>query len=119
MELAKQSLDIGLYVTDAGKSRSFYEGEVGLDYEELLPVGGGTRQHRLALRGSVLKLNESRNDLPHAASGYRRLLIAADRAADLIDPDGVAVSLVEPGSDGIDKIGIEVASADREAHGRF
>jgi catechol 2,3-dioxygenase-like lactoylglutathione lyase family enzyme len=116
MDLAKQSLDVGLYVTNAEASRAFYERDLGLPYEELLPVGGGVRQHRLGLRGSVLKLNESRNDVVSAPTGYRRLLIAGDDGArDATDPDGVAVSM----DDRVTHIGIKVASADPDAHARF
>lgn len=114
MKLAKPSLDIGLYVSDIDASRAFYENEVGLPYEELLKVGGGVHQHRLGLRGSVLKLNSSRNDVAAAPTGYRRLLIAAVTSVprDLTDPDGIAVSIVEPGDSGITAIGIEIATAD-------
>lgn len=123
MDLAKPGLDIGLYVSDAAASRAFYEDTLGLPYEELLPVGGGVRQHRLALRGSVLKLNESRNELPEGApTGYRRLLIATadgQQPRDLVDPDGTAVSLVAKGTDCVDTIGIEIATADVARHGRF
>jgi lactoylglutathione lyase len=123
VDLAKQSLDVGLYVTSADASRAFYESDVGLPYEELLPVGGGVRQHRLGLRGSVLKLNESRSDLVAAPTGYRRLLIAGDGDGDgdgvgdrdATDPDGIAVSI----SPRVTHIGIEVASADPAAHARF
>ena len=113
IELAKPCLDVGMYVRNIDASRRFYEDDVGLPYEELLPVGGGVHQHRLGLRGSVLKLNASRNDLAAEPTGYRRLLIAADVAArrDLVDPDGTAVSLVPEGEDGITAIGIEIAAA--------
>ena len=122
MDLAKSCLDVGLYVTDADASRSFYEGKLHLAYEELLPVGGGVRQHRLSLRGSVLKLNESRTPGDDAPTGYRRLMIAATDdtgAADLVDADGLAVSVVPRGTDSIDAIGIEVAVADPDEQGRF
>jgi catechol 2,3-dioxygenase-like lactoylglutathione lyase family enzyme len=122
MDLAKPCLDVGLYVDDAQASRSFYEGELGLAYEELLPVGGGVRQHRLGLRGSVLKLNESRTPADRAPTAYRRLLIATSDGAptaDLVDPDGLAVSLVAPNTYGIVAIGIDVVSSDPDAHGRF
>ena len=119
MRLAKPSLDIGLYVRDIDASRAFYENEVGLPYEELLKVGGGVHQHRLGLRGSVLKLNSSRSDVPTTPSGYRRLLIAAGHGAsettrDLTDPDGTPVTVVAAGTDGITAIGIEIATADVE-----
>lgn len=83
----------------------FWQEEVGLPFEEMLPTGGGNRQHRHGLNGAVLKLNHSREPLPeNAPSGYRELLIArADLAAPrtLTDPDGNRVTLVPAGFEGI------------------
>ena len=74
-----------------------------LPFEELLPVGGGVRQHRHAMNGSVFKLNDVRDPIAvrRRAAGYRELLIA--RAGmrtprPLVDPDGNVVTLVPPGS---------------------
>ncbi|MEX2227413.1 MAG: hypothetical protein WEB52_13300 [Dehalococcoidia bacterium] len=36
----------------------------GLTYEEMLPMGGGLRQHRHDMNGSILKVNVSRDPLP-------------------------------------------------------
>jgi catechol 2,3-dioxygenase-like lactoylglutathione lyase family enzyme len=112
VRLAKPCLDIGLYVRDIDASRSFYENELGLPYEELLKVGGGVHQHRLGLLGSVLKLNSSRNDLQQAPTGYQRLLIAAGDPGDFTDPDGTRVSIVEPGDGGVTAVGVEIATDD-------
>lgn len=74
VELAKQCLDVGLYTAATEATLAFYRDTLGLPYEELLKVSKGNRQHRLGLRGSVLKVNESRDPLPAAPSGFRRLI---------------------------------------------
>lgn len=98
MNLAKASLDVGLFTNNVEAMLHFYQDDIGLLFEELLPTGGGSRQHRHGLNGSVLKINESRDPLPPAAaSGYQRLTIATDRVAapvDMSDPDGNAIRLV-------------------------
>jgi lactoylglutathione lyase len=109
VELAKPSLDVGLYTDRIDDLRSFYEGQVGLPYEELLKAGRGIHQHRLGLNGSVLKLNSAREPLGDAPTAYTTLVIASDRVTSpehLTDPDGTAVLLVPPGHHGISGIGI-------------
>lgn len=108
--LAKPSLDVGLYTNALADGMAFYGAALGLDYEELLKAGGGVHQHRYGLRGSVLKLNHVRAELPNAPTGFRRLLVAAqagDTVAAMSDPDGLAVAIVEPGTDGVSRIGVE------------
>lgn len=101
----------------------FWQTEVGLAFDHMLPLGGGMRQHRHDLLGSVLKINHSKGDLPAAPpSGYRELLIARDGLREtkrLTDPDGNRVSLVPPGTDGIERIGIRLGVRDVNAHRRF
>lgn len=114
MKLAKQSLDAGLFTNNIDAMLRFYQEEVGLPFEELLPTGGGSRQHRHGLNGSVLKINESREPFPaKGPTGYQRLSISTDRVSrrtDLEDPDGNAVTLL-PAGDGERFIEIEVAVA--------
>lgn len=120
MRLAKASLDVGLYTNDIEAMRSFYEEEVGLAYEELLKAGGGVHQHRLSLRGSVLKLNADREHLAPAPSCFRGLVIADEGATDarpLVDPDGLPVELVPKGAEDVTAIGIRWATPDPEALG--
>jgi lactoylglutathione lyase len=123
MQLAKPCLDVGVFTQRKDEMLAFYRDEVGLPYEELLPVGGGVQQHRHGLNGSVFKLNHSRDaleDLP--AAGYRKLHIArAGLAAprELVDPDGNALRLVPPGTDGIEAIRIDIAVHDLATHRRF
>ncbi len=115
MKLARQSLDVGLFTNNVAAMRRFYEEEIGLAFEEVLPTGGGARQHRLGLNGSVLKLNEARTAFPEGQpSGYQKLSISTEKVAaptDLADPDGNAVRLLP--ADGQEPwIEVDIAVAD-------
>jgi catechol 2,3-dioxygenase-like lactoylglutathione lyase family enzyme len=117
VKLAKQHLDVGLFTSNERAMLHFWQHDVGLAFEETLPLGGGVRQHRHAMNGSVLKLNAARDAITEAPlSGYRELAIARadiDAPRMLVDPDGNKISLVPPGHDGI--IGIQVRMAVRDA----
>lgn len=98
MELAKDFLDVGLYSDRYDELRAFYVGSLGLEYEELLKIGGGVHQHRLSLNGAVLKLNSSRQALDRSATNYVGLDIGMDSAErrEMADPDGTRI-VVGPG----------------------
>ena len=110
MKLAKQGIDIGLRTNQLEPSLSFWRDEIGLPYEELLKIGGGVHQHRLGLNGAVLKLNHARDPLPEAPSGYSELMIARDIRQPLNhqDPNGIPVTLVPTGYQGITHVGIKM-----------
>src|SRR6185312_10568575 len=79
VRLAKNHIDVGMMTGQIDAQLEFWQNDVGLPFEELLLLGGGRRQHRHGLNGSVLKINESRGPLPEAPpAGYRELLIARD-----------------------------------------
>jgi lactoylglutathione lyase len=123
MHLAKQHLDIGLFTTNEAAMLAFWQQEAGLVFEEALPLGGGVRQHRHAMNGSVFKLNAARDPLNEAPpSGYRELFIARDgleAPRRLVDPDGNALTLVPRGHLGIDAIAVRVVVADAAAQAKF
>lgn len=123
MELAKPRIDVGLFTTSPEPMLDFWQKEIGLPIDHVLPLGGGIQQHRHDLLGSVLKINHSRNELPIAPpSGYRELLIAREGLLGpkrLTDPDGNKVTLVPPGAYGIERIGIRLGVRDANAHRRF
>lgn len=123
MRLAKQHLDVGLFTTNEHAMLDFWQQEVGLAFEETLPLGGGVRQHRHAMNGSVLKLNGARDPLNSAPrSGYRELVIAREGIPSprpLVDPDGNSVVLVPPGHEGVVGIGVRMAVRDAAAIGHF
>ena len=124
MRLAKPCVDVGLMAAGPiAPMLRFWQDEVGLPFEELLPTGGGNHQHRHGLNGSVLKLNHAREGVPEAPpTGLRELWIArpglaAERA--LRDPEGNRVRLVPPGTRGVEGIGLRMAVRDPAAHAAF
>jgi len=124
IELAKPHLDIGLFTNQIEPLLAFWQNDVGLSFEELLPVGSGVRQYRHGANGSVVKLNHAREPLPSAVppSGYHELLIArAGLAAPrtLSDSDGNRITLLPPGNEGIVGIGIRLAVRDLAAFDDF
>lgn len=123
MQLAKPRIDLGLFTNQLEEMLTFWQAEIGLPFDHMLPLGGGKRQHRHDLLGSVLKINHKREPLTHAStSGYRELLIARDgldQARALADPDGNRVTLVPRGSFGIERIGIRLGVSDLDSHRHF
>ena len=123
-ELAKDRIDVGLYTNRYEVLADFYgpDGLVRLPYEELLKVGNGVHQHRYGLRGSVLKINSARADLPDAPTAFVRLTIADEQrstAAVLHDGDGTEVVLAPPGGNGLIDLAVHWATADVEEVGRL
>jgi catechol 2,3-dioxygenase-like lactoylglutathione lyase family enzyme len=123
MKLAKPRIDIGLRTNNVQPLLDFWQKEIGLPFDHLLPVRKGQNQHRHDLLGSVLKINEFADPIPdRPPSGYRELLIAREgmsRATSLTDPDGNRVTLVPKGTYGIERIGIRLAVRDVRAHRKF
>lgn len=121
MDLAKPRLDIGLSTNQLEPMLTFWQREVGLPLDHVLPIRKGQDQHRHDALGSVMKLNHHAaplNDGP--PSGYLELLIARDGAPRaLIDPDGNRVSLVPLGTHGVRQIGVRMGVRDLDAHRRF
>ena len=108
MKLAKDCVDVGLYTNQYEATRRFYCDQLGLPYEELLKVGGGTHQHRLGLRGSVLKVNHSREPLDEASTNFVGLEINGSEPNHLLDPDGLEVTV----SSDLERIAVHWASSD-------
>lgn len=123
MQLAKPRIDVGLFTNDLEPMLDFWQNRVGLAFDHLLPLGGGRRQHRHDLAGSILKINHARDPLPEIPpSGYREVLIARaglTAPETLADPDGNRVTLVPEGHLGITRIGIRLGVRDLAAHRDF
>ena len=123
MELAKRFIDVGLFTNRLDEMRAFYGERVRLPYEELLPVGGGVRQYRYGLLGSVLKINHSRDLLPsRIAGGYRKLSISDPRTPmplPMQDPDGNDLELIPRGQRGVNQIEIQIDVTDEDAFDHF
>ena len=116
-------MDVGIFTNRLDEMRAFYGERIRLPYEELLPVGGGVRQYRYGLLGSVLKINHSRDPLPaRIAGGYRMLSISDPRTPmplPMQDPDGNAIELVPTGHRGVNQIEIHIGVTDEAAFEHF
>jgi lactoylglutathione lyase len=123
MDLAKPRVDVGLNTNNLEPMLAFWQNEVGATFDHVLPIRPGMKQHRHDINGSVLKINHHRDALPdRPPSGYAEVLIARPGLTapkTLHDPDGNAVTLVPPGTHGIDQIGIRVNIRNAAAHRRF
>ena len=123
MELAKRFVDVGVFTNRLDEMRAFYGEQIHLPYEELLPVGGGVRQYRYGLLGSVLKINHARDPLPpRIACGYRKLSISDPRTPmplAMQDPDGNQLELIPRGQRGVNQIEIHIDVTDDAAFDHF
>jgi hypothetical protein len=110
MQLANNVIDVGLSTNNLEPMLRFWQHDVGLRLDHVLPVRRGQKQYRHDALGSVIKLNHHIEPLPTAApSGYRELIIAragvgTPRA--MVDPDGNRMRLVPPGHDGITQLAV-------------
>ncbi len=123
MRLAKPQFDIGLSTNALEPMLAFWQGKVGVPFDQILPIRPGMDQHRHDLMGSVLKINHLTEPPPrNPPSGYRELLIAREGLAEirsLADPDGNRVSLVPKGAFGVGQIGVRIQVRDLAAQRRF
>jgi catechol 2,3-dioxygenase-like lactoylglutathione lyase family enzyme len=123
MRIAKPAIDVGLHTTRKDEMLQFWQREIGLPFQETLPVGRGTHQLRHGIGNSVLKINHNRDPLPEAPpAGYRQITIARAECRtprELTDPDGNRVMLVPVGHEGIEQLQVHVAVRDVDAQRHF
>jgi lactoylglutathione lyase len=123
MELRKPQVDVGIFTRQLEKMQEFYGEQLGLEFESVLPVGGGFRQYRYLCNGSVIKLMHSREPLrSRRPGGYETLMIATPKVTQveaLPDPDNNTIGLVPPGRDDVTQLEIRVGVRDVEAFGQF
>jgi catechol 2,3-dioxygenase-like lactoylglutathione lyase family enzyme len=123
MQLAKNVIDVGLSTNHLEPMLRFWQQDVAVRFDHVLPVRRGQKQYRHDEHGSVIKLNHHAEPLPEAApSGYRELLIAREGLQEprrMVDPDGNRVQLVPPGHDGVIQIAVVMAVRSLSEHRRF
>jgi glyoxylase I family protein len=54
--LTKDSIDLGIIVSDGAKALAFYRDTLGFKYEGEMPMGGGSVMHRLLCGTSLIKV---------------------------------------------------------------
>lgn len=122
MNLAKPHVDIGTQVRETQPALDFWQKTLGVPFEYTQPISKGVRQHRHDLYGSIVKVNNSLNPVPdNPPTGYRELLIAREgvTSPESHEHEGVKVTLVPPGTLGVEKIGIRMVCRDLEKHRAF
>ena len=73
MKPAKNSLDMGIIVSDIGASLNFYQNILGLEFIETVPLWFGT-MHRLRFGISDFKLVDPKTLPPRGATGLEKQL---------------------------------------------
>jgi lactoylglutathione lyase len=123
MQLAKSVIDVGLSTHHLEPMLRFWQQDVALSFDHVLPVRRGQKQYRHHEQGSVIKLNHHAEPMAEAApSGYRELLIARDglrQPQSMVDPDGNRFRLVPPGYQGITQLAVAMAVRSLTEHRRF
>jgi catechol 2,3-dioxygenase-like lactoylglutathione lyase family enzyme len=69
MDLAKDSIDLGIVVRDLEACRRFYGEELGFPFEAELAMPGGARMYRYRIGTTVLKLVKTAEDVPEGPVG--------------------------------------------------
>ncbi len=71
VSLAKDSIDLGIVITDSEASLAFYVGVLGFEHvaDTPMPIGGGGTMHRLLCGTSLIKLVNLTETPPAAAGG--------------------------------------------------
>ena len=120
MKLAKNHLDLGLFSENISSDTHFWQAIIGLHFEGHISlnkpvVPGPTLQYRHDANGSVIKVNDFQEQLPHtrnAPSGIRGLSIARDVQEEVEHETsgGEFVRIIPKGKDEISGIAITMAS---------
>ena len=112
IELAKDSIDLGIVVTDIDASLAFYRDTLGLTAVGEMPLPGGGAMHRLMCGTSLIKLVVPAATPPavaplggiQGATGYRYWTISVSNIEDLVAECGAAgyaiavpVTVLRPG----------------------
>ena len=123
MDLAKQSVDVGIFTNNLEAMQEFYGKTIGLPFESVLPVGGGIKQYRYLANGSVIKLMHTTEPLSRRhPGGYETIMIASSTVKIprfLPDPDHNNVELIPTGHDDVTQIEIRVGVNDPEVFANF
>ncbi len=69
VQLTKDSIDLGIVVSDAEAALRFYRDTLGFDYKGEMPMPGGGTMYRLLCGTSLIKLVSPTASLPSAVPG--------------------------------------------------
>ena len=91
VKLTKDSIDLGIVVSDGEKALKFYRDTLGFDHVGDMPMGGGSTMHRLMCGTSLIKVISGSNPPAKAAPGgiagafgYRYWTISVSNISDVV-----------------------------------
>jgi lactoylglutathione lyase len=119
--LSRPTLDVGLF-SDNPAMPEFYTRVLGLPLVESLPHSPTYSENFYGATDASIKINYSTEPMEVGASGYRGLVLAREGVAAPrahVDPDGLSVTIVPPGRDGVVQMGIVCDVADAGAERAF
>src|SRR2546423_7742341 len=105
MKITKDSIDLGIVVSDAEKALAFYRDTLGLDPAGEMPMPGGGQMHRLQCGTSTIKIVVPGKTPPataapggiNGATGYRYWTISIANLADVVsDCDAAGYKVAVP-----------------------
>jgi predicted enzyme related to lactoylglutathione lyase len=114
-ELARTTLDPGLFSDNAAQMQPFYDAQVGLEFFERLDHSETYAELFFKAPGGKLKIQASTTPMEPAISGYQGLFIARDgidQPRSMVDPDGLPVVVAPLGYRGVTQIGFTVKVPD-------
>jgi catechol 2,3-dioxygenase-like lactoylglutathione lyase family enzyme len=92
VQLTKDSIDLGIVISDVEASLAFYRDTLGLEHVGDMPMPGGSHMYRLRCGTSLIKLvkhaREPKAVAPpggiNGATGYRYWTISVSNIADMV-----------------------------------
>jgi catechol 2,3-dioxygenase-like lactoylglutathione lyase family enzyme len=91
VHLTKDSIDLGIVVTDPERSLAFYRDALGFKEAGEMPMPGGSHMYRLMCGTSMIKLVHHAKELPgpppggiNKATGYRYWTISVDNIPEVV-----------------------------------
>lgn len=92
VKLTKDSIDLGIVVSDGPKALAFYRDTLGFEHVGDMPMGAGGTMHRLICGTSLIKVISGSNPPAKAAPGgiqgaygYRYWTISVSNIQELVD----------------------------------
>ena len=92
VKLTKDSIDLGIVVSDGPKALAFYRDTLGFEHVADTPIAGGGTMHRLMCGTSLIKVISGSNPAAEAAPGgiagafgYRYWTISVSNIAEVIE----------------------------------
>lgn len=112
LRLSKPAFDVAIFTNRLAPMLAFWQDTAGAQLEETQRIRDGYTQYRHKIGDTFIKLGHMEAALPdNPAGGLRELIIARPdcrRASHHADPDGNLLSIVPPGTYGVDGVAIRI-----------